>query len=127
MVFEAKKDFKRSLTGSTCKDPRARAGFGSKQGTPGRKAGGGEPFTSEGWRGQGKPQAPPSPSRPQDHTGKPVSRGSLFPKVSAAHRNAHGFSVYVFTNKIESVIGVLGAITPFCEAQGWVTGLQVLL
>lgn len=41
----------------------------------------------------------------------------LFPKVSRdTQENTHGFPVYICTEKIESVIGFLSAITLFCEA-----------
>lgn len=37
----------------------------------------------------------------------------LFPKVSCStQENTHGFSVYVFPEKIDSVIGFISAITP---------------
>lgn len=65
---------------------------------------------------------PSSPTPTQDRAGLLITQlfpdaCDLFPKVSCrTQENTHGFSVYVFTEKIDSVIGFLGTITLSCGA-----------
>lgn len=110
--------------------PRARllwlrAGNSGKPGwsrAHGRRGQAARVFTSEGWRGPGKPQGPIL-FPPQDHTGKPVSRGHLFPKASSSTQEGHMAFQSTCSQRKQNLSRAFSAPSPRSEAEGWGTCL----